>query len=485
MAQKQVRESTIRRRIVMLHWLVLGFIIALISAYTWQIFSLERRLEALENCHDLFDNVLELRRYEKNLLLGVGEDNLNSIIFYLDKIELDVAALVKGAEQVFDEARMRDFRANLEDYKAIFKALPPGGRLDSEKVRGLGKGLVDFSKELLRLRQEGIKQALKAMLLGFVSVTGTFFLFIMLALQIQAKSVLSRVSYVRQATKDLLRGNFTPIVDNAIKRDEVSDLILAFNKMAGELETKQSQLVQSRKLAAIGTFSSGIAHELNNPLNNISLSADTLLEDYDQLDEQEGKEIIRDIIEQTERASAVVKNLLDFSRDKAPSAALLDIKEVVGATVRLIANQLRLQAIWVEDYIPANLPPIKGDKQKLHQVFLNLFVNAIDVMPDGGLIFLEALETPDGYIQVNVNDTGSGIEPECIDHVFDPFYTTKAVGHGTGLGLSIVYGIVKKHGGYVEVKSKKNIGTTFAVFLPTATRAQQAEAIADDQNGDY
>jgi signal transduction histidine kinase len=277
--------------------------------------------------------------------------------------------------------------------------------------------------------------------------------------------------YVQQATKDLLRGKFTPIVDNALKNDEVSNLILAFNKMGTEIEIKQEQLVQSRKLAAIGTFSSGIAHELNNPLNNISLSADALLEEYDELTAAEAKAIVIDIILQTERASEVVKDLLDFCRDKTPTSSRLNIKNVIKATTKLIANQLRLNSIWLEDYVPDNLPLVVGDHQKLQQVFLNLFVNAIHVMPEGGLIHLDAKLEPEGYMRIDVNDTGTGIPPEKIEDIFDPFYTTKPVGQGTGLGLSIVYGIVKKHGGYIEVNSKINVGTTFAIYLPIAPAA--------------
>jgi len=177
-------------------------------------------------------------------------------------------------------------------------------------------------------------------------------------------------------------------------------------------------------------------------------------------------EIINDIIGQTERASLVVRNLLDFSREKAPSSAPLNIKDVVDHTHKLIANQLMISAIWFENYIHDDLPRIMGDMQKLQQVFINLFVNSIQAMPQGGLIYIDAQVVPDGYLRVIVNDTGPGIPPDIIGHIFDPFYTTKEVGAGTGLGLSIVYGIIKKHGGYIEVKSTVNVGTTFSIYLP-------------------
>ncbi|MBU0484496.1 MAG: two-component sensor histidine kinase [Proteobacteria bacterium] len=469
------QEYTIRQRIITLYVVVFGFIAILASSYSWQIYSLENKLVALENFHDFFDNVLELRRYEKNLLFDVGSDNLKDILFYLGNIEEEANKLYPDIEQVVGKEKFANFRSNLASYKSIFEPGRSLVKLDAEAVRYHGKAMVDFSRDLLTLKQARIRKGLKLILYSFIGLTAGFFFFILLVFQLQAKSVIGRLAFVQQATKDLLQGKFMPIIDNAIKNDEVSNLILAFNKMGTEIEIKQEQLVQSRKLAAIGTFSSGIAHELNNPLNNISLSADALHVEYDELSAEEAKEIINDIILQTERASEVVKDLLDFCRDKTPTSSRLNIKNVIRATIKLIANQLRLNAIWLEDYIPDNLPLVVGDHQKLQQVFLNLFVNAIQVMPEGGLIHLDAKLEPEGYLRIDVNDTGIGIPPEKIEDIFDPFYTTKPVGQGTGLGLSIVYGIVKKHGGYIEVNSKINIGTTFSIFLPIKTENDPEE----------
>lgn len=465
----QKQEYTIRQRIITLYLVVFGFVVLLVSSYSWQIYSLEKKLFALESFHDFFDNVLELRRYEKNLLFDVGTDNLKNIYFYLGEIEEEVNKLYLDIEQVAGKKKFAEFRRNLADYKKNFDPGRALSQLDAKAIRAQGKVMVDFSSNLLTLKQGLIKKSLKLILYSFIGLTAGFFFFILLIFQLQAKSVIGRLAFVQQATKDLLHGQFTPIIDDVIKSDEVSDLILAFNKMGSEMEIKQEQLVQSRKLAAIGTFSSGIAHELNNPLNNISLSADALLEEYDELSAEEAKGIINDIVLQTKRASEVVKDLLDFCRDKTPTSSPLNIKNVIQATVKLIANQLRLNAIWLEDYIPENLPHVRGDMQKLQQVFLNLFVNAIQVMPKGGLIHLDARLEPEGYVRIDVNDTGTGISPEKIEDIFDPFYTTKPVGQGTGLGLSIVYGIVKKHGGYIEVKSKIDVGTTFSIFLPVTT----------------
>jgi len=461
---------TIRKRIIVLNILVFSFIIFLIIAYSLQFFSIEKNLFMLEDFHDIFDSVLEVRRYEKNFLLGVGSENISNILQYLNKIENDIVRQEENIINVVGNRKFHHFGATLDGYRSIFisysKSANISTAINSQAVREKGKEMVTFSRQLLDDQQQKIRNRLKTTIFLFMAITGAFFLFIFLGLHLQAKSVLDRIAFVQQATKNVTEGNFQPIVYYTANQDEISDLIRAFNKMASELDKKQEQLIQSRKLAAIGTFSSGIAHELNNPLNNISLSADTLLEEFYSLEEEEAKEIITDIITQTERATGVVKHLLDFSRDKAPSVQPLDIKKVIAMTEKLIANELRLKHIWMEDYIPDNLPPVMGDMQKLQQVFLNLFVNATQAIQESGLISLEAKEEPPGYIRINVSDTGTGIEPENIEHIFDPFYTTKEVGKGTGLGLSIVYGIIQKHGGYIEVNSKMNIGTTFSIFLP-------------------
>ncbi|MBU0682599.1 MAG: HAMP domain-containing histidine kinase [Proteobacteria bacterium] len=466
------KTSTLRKSMNLLNFIVFIFIGLLVIAYSYQFFSMETKLGNLEDFHDLFDNVLEVRRYEKNYFLHVGSENIEKITEYLDRIDADISKQEKDIIRVIGLDKFREFRANLDAYRRIFTTSSQTNgsntKIDKENLRQKGMKMVDLTRELLDNKQLRIRNSFKFTISSFILITGIFFLFIIIGLRLQAKSVLDRIAFVQRATKSIIAGNFKPIDYHTPQQDEITDLIRDFNTMAYELDTRQEQLIQSRKLAAIGTFSSGIAHELNNPLNNISLSADTLHENFDDLTREEFHEIITDIINETHRASEVVKNILDFSRDQKPVVQLLNIKEVVASTKKLIDNELRLNAIWLVQVIPANLPPVWGEMQKLQQVFLNLFLNAIHVMSKGGLIHVDAQEDPPGYIRINVNDTGTGIEPENIEHIFDPFYTTKEVGKGTGLGLSIVYGIVKKHGGYIEVKSEMNVGTTFSIILPIA-----------------
>ena len=282
-----------------------------------------------------------------------------------------------------------------------------------------------------------------------------------------SRNILRPLALIHRTTEEVARGNFEPIPYPHKAKDEVTALVAAFNKMANEIEDRQEALVQSRKIAAIGTFTSGIAHELNNPINNIRLTAEALLEEVDTLTVEETKELGMDIMNQADRASDIVKNLLDFSRtDCSSTLARLSPKEVLESTYKLVKNQIIVDGVSLISNIPDNLPPIYGNLRKLQQVFLNLLLNAIQAMPDGGTITVTASQESDRMVRVDVTDTGTGIRPEDLEHIFDPFYTTKEVGAGTGLGLSVTYSIVKKHGGHIEVKSEPGKGTTFSVFFP-------------------
>jgi signal transduction histidine kinase len=160
------------------------------------------------------------------------------------------------------------------------------------------------------------------------------------------------------------------------------------------------------------------------------------------------------------------------------------MKELMDRTLRLVKNQIMLSGVELEKNVENDLPAIKGKPHDLVQAFLNIVINAIQAMDESGTLTIETCQGPAGYNQINITDTGAGIKPADMNHIFDPFYTTKTVGEGTGLGLSLVYGIIRSHGGYIEVNSKLGKGTTFAIFLPTAEKMNQDKADQDKTNRD-
>jgi two-component system NtrC family sensor kinase len=473
--------STIRGRIVAVFVACLAFVVILTAFYYWNLISIERRLTIVESFEDLFNDILEIRRYEKNFIFYKDRDSLNETISYIDRTEQITAELTGEIANVAGKEKFEEFNNNLESYRGMMeehltRIEGATGQIEGEKIRAKGKELVDFAQELLRLKRHRIHQALTRTLSIPVAFAVSFLLLLVLIFQLVVRNILKPLALIQRTTEDVATGNYTPIPYEESRKDEISELISAFNKMAGEIETRQEEVVQSRKIAAIGTFTSGIAHELNNPINNIYLTAETLLEEYTTLSDAEANELILDVLNQADRAGDIVKNLLDFSRSERPSFTDLSIAAVIDSTVKLVKNQIMVAGISLEKKMPRDMPAIRGNLRNLQHVFLNLLLNAIQAMSGGGSIEVAASQDSPDYLRVDVRDTGIGIKPEDLEHIFDPFFTTKGVGRGTGLGLSVTYSIVKTHGGYIEVKSEVNVGTTFSVFLPVGEGQVRGDA---------
>jgi two-component system, NtrC family, sensor kinase len=229
----------------------------------------------------------------------------------------------------------------------------------------------------------------------------------------------------------------------------------------------EHQLSQSDKLSSIGLLAAGVAHEVNTPLAVISSYAQMLSKQV-QGDQQKST-LLEKITRQTFRASEIVNNLLNFSRTSGAEFAEVDVNRVIVDTLSLLEHQFKTTRIRVQDELAPHLPPIQGNAGRLQQVFLNLFLNAKDAMPEGGTLRI-ATSNGDG-VSVSVSDTGSGIAQENIHRIYDPFFTTKNVApngqkRGTGLGLSVSYGIIQEHAGKIRVESSPDQGTTFYIDFP-------------------
>jgi signal transduction histidine kinase len=220
-------------------------------------------------------------------------------------------------------------------------------------------------------------------------------------------------------------------------------------------------------MASIGTFTSGIAHELNNPINNISLIVETLISDQDTLSPEDRLELYDDLMSQTERSSEIVRDLLEFSRTDQVQISTISIQDMLEKTERLLANEMKYQGINFHIEIQDDLPELRIDQSRLQQALVNLLINGIQAMPDGGDLTLSIeADKETGFVRIDVEDTGIGIPKDQIDKIFDPFFTTKKEGEGTGLGLSVTYNIITQHSGEIRVRSKTNQGTCFSIFLP-------------------
>jgi nitrogen-specific signal transduction histidine kinase/CheY-like chemotaxis protein len=258
----------------------------------------------------------------------------------------------------------------------------------------------------------------------------------------------------------------------------------------------EAQLFRTQRMESIGTLAGGIAHDLNNVLSPIMMGVQLL--EMKETDEGK-KKMLRTIATSTQRGADMVKQVLTFARGQDGEKVLLQLKHVIREMEKM-ARETFPKSIEVQSDIAPDLQPIKGDATQIHQVLLNLCVNARDAMPEGGSILIEAKNivlteewigrlmkaAPGPYVSLSVTDTGTGIPPEILDRIFEPFFTTKEIGKGTGLGLATTIGIVKGHGAFLEVTSQVGKGTTFAILFPPAdpTAVAQAEKLRPgDLNG--
>jgi PAS domain S-box-containing protein len=240
--------------------------------------------------------------------------------------------------------------------------------------------------------------------------------------------------------------------------------IVAVGRNLTERRKFEAQLLQSQKLAALGVMAGGIAHEIRTPLAICSSFAQFLMEG--NITTEFRRECAEKINIGIERASLIIENLLRFARpSKKTDFVQVNLLSLIKETVALVANQAKVQKIELETFFQNEAVLLHGIPTLLQQVFINLFLNAINAMPDGGLLSI-SVDTLGREVLIRVADTGHGISKNDIDKIFDPFYTTSPVGKGTGLGLSICYSIVKEHFGSIEVVSNEREGCTFTVRLP-------------------
>ncbi|MEM6752459.1 MAG: response regulator [Cyanobacteria bacterium P01_C01_bin.38] len=266
--------------------------------------------------------------------------------------------------------------------------------------------------------------------------------------------------------------------------------ILVVNTDITQKKQLESQFLRAQRLESIGTLSSGIAHDLNNVLAPILMTAQLL---ESQLDDERSKRLLPILINNAKRGANLVKQVLSFTRGMEGDRTLVQPKHLINE-IKQVVTETFPKTIQVSSEIARDLWMIKGDATQLHQVMMNLCVNARDAMPNGGKLTICAtnfivdenyaqmhLDASNGsYIMISVADTGTGISPEILDRVFEPFFTTKELGKGTGLGLSTVLGIVKSHGGFINVQSDINKGSNFQVYLPAQEINQRSSEVEVD-----
>jgi len=429
--------------------------------------SLQREMEYVQ---DLIDAVEE---YEATLGVIVYHQGRN-LIFRSRSIDEGIEPYLELIEQSVREDRP------LEEF-GVYKKTPVFSySFPLKDRRGKNIGGVSILQHT-SFMEEDIRSA-KWMIFAIILVLigGT----IGVVLFITRRSINRPISLLLDGIRNMAKGNLDTRI-NLKRGDELSELAQAFNQMADHLKKAQEEIIQgteaklelernlrqSEKLATIGQLASGLAHEIGTPLNIIGGRAELIKRRFVDKEAQKNLDII---VQQTERITKIIQQLLGFVRKKKPEQMSLNITTILETTLDFLDPQLQKQKVKVVKDIKDNLPRIKGDSDQLQQVFLNLFLNAIQSMSEGGTLQLSTLakwiskegieEGQRQYVEVSVADTGVGIEKEVMENVFNPFFTTKH--GGTGLGLMVAQGIVRDHEGWIDVESEVGKGSVFKVYLP-------------------
>jgi two-component system NtrC family sensor kinase len=464
---------TIRKKIALSFLVCFCVIGAVTLASLVTLSRIERKLHFLEVADTYTNQIQQARRFEKNYLLyGTGLDTARD---YAGEAQTTLAGAATEFSSIVGQRPYDEMRSHLERYEQLlFRiATDTEGAAGSQRsaleteIREHGGQMVAAALRVAEAERRSVQSMLRLSRQMPIAALVILLVLILYITNFLARQLLAPLGRMVKATERVAQGDFTPLRPARRYRDEFTGLALAMNQMMQELNRRQEALAEAQKLRAVGTLTAGIAHELNNPINNISLTAEAMLEDAETLTTAQRLDLCRDLLSQTERAQGIVRNLLDFSRQREVHVECLDLGALLRSTIKLVGNQVMLAGARLDLDVPDDFPPISGDGQQLAQVFVNLFLNALDAVAQGGVIRVAARQAPGDsrYVQVEVSDNGKGIPPEVLPFVFDPFFTSGKA-KGTGLGLSVSHGIVAKHGGTIRVDSSPERGATFTVSLP-------------------
>jgi len=465
-------SMSIRVRIIL--GLFLLFLLCLVTSVTFLVMGsrINQKLKFMETVNFYTFEIQQARRYEKNFFLYRTNlpdalENVQEAREILRKEGIGITAVIGPAKLNTMIGHLNRYENLLDTLKTLQTRAPEN--VDSfseieEELRRHGAEMIFTAVNLVdqeRKEVEEMSRWYRQVPLIFLAI-----LLVMMAYltHFWVRQIVRPLNRFADYTLRIARGDFTPIKATRRYKDEFSRLAIAINWMMDQLKKNQEQYIQSRKMAVIGTLTSGIAHELNNPLNNICITTESLIDELEGLPDTEKRKRLDDIYTQAERASGTVRNLLDFTRMDTPSFVPVSVHELISATLRLVRHEMEINNIELK-YAPEDTEAkIQGDFSQLQQVFLNLIINSIQAMPHGGTLTIQVKFDDPEFVHIDVTDTGMGIPEAILPQIFDPFFTTKE--KGTGLGLSVSYSIIEKHGGKFLVKSQINQGSTFSVILP-------------------
>lgn len=488
---------SLQAKIVFVYLALAALIVALSAGALRELDRIADKAREGSKIAELADATLEMRRFEKNHFLYAQPGDLAEHARFVRR-SLD---LLRRDAVTIDTLAGRGASARLEQdltrYAAAMAACAaaPQDEALAAEARNLGLRVVTTGERLALIERQSLNAALAAHqrnLFVWLSVVGVL---LVLTGTLLARRITRPLQTLETRMQAVANGQLARLPLDSPER-ELAALAAAFNHVLDELERRQHTLLRSEKLAALGTLLSGVAHELNNPLSNISSSAQILKESAllpEQAEQHAAfhRQLVEDIDAETLRARRIVRTLLDFAGEREFKPARVVLGELVDETLRFLKSR-RPPGIEVHVDIAPDLA-VNADRPRLQQVLLNLIVNAFDAIREmgqvgqvgqvGGELQISARTGVSGrgddfsaragqcqpgsaVVDLVVADSGPGIAPERLSRIFDPFFTTKAVGHGSGLGLFIAHEIIEEHGGCIAAANRPTGGAEFRVRLP-------------------
>ncbi|MCG2578565.1 ATP-binding protein [Dechloromonas sp. XY25] len=452
------------------------FVVLVVSALV-QFRLLKDELAKQKEVTTFYDELRNARRLEKNFLL-------------YEKVTDLEAAIVQGSAALLAFDRVRsiplaisaDEASSVGSYINCLHDLLNGAQNESMTQALTDQAFQTGSKALRlgeRLNQEAQEQVEAALQRHDAYLVHTIWASLALGLiagLLVTRSVVRPLREIETSLSKVARGEVGR-VDGKDTGDEVESLARSINNTLRELETRQASLARSSRLVALGTMLSGVAHELNNPLSNISSSCQILQEEWSELPEQQTRLLLGQIDDQVMRSQRIVSSLLDFAGSSTLHVVSRNVLELVNESLALLRNALPARISLSID-IDAQLS-IDVDPPRFQQVLINVIKNAVDAIPGDGRIAIRAWreEFPEGHgITLEIEDSGSGIPGDILPRIFDPFFTTKQVGKGTGLGLFVTHEIVSLHGGIISAEAVTTGGTRLWMHIPDNPNAEGEKA---------
>jgi signal transduction histidine kinase len=418
--------------------------------------SVERLLAGTRDLQAL----LVLRRYEKNVMLYRSQESFD--VFRKSYVNSGLSSRPE-ALLYYNHVHRLD---RLYEHE----------RSSVEALRSTAREIQSFTQNLSKKERMDIAMIIR-MSIRLLIIALVLILILGTIINIKlATSIATPIRTLEKISKKIAEGDFSERIE--VKgRDELASLETAFNQMEERLKNalwslehtieklreKQAQLVEAEKLASIGKLAAGIAHEINNPLTSVLTFSNLMLEQCPPADPRHNK--LKLMARETSRARTIVRQLLNFGRETVIRPEKININQPVSEIADSLIAQDAFKGITLEVKLGENLPSVFADPAQIGQVVMNMLLNAIHAVTPPGRIGLETRRSGSS-LEIVFSDTGAGIPEEHLHKIFDPFFTTKDAAKGTGLGLAVSYGIIKKHGGDIDVTSAVGTGTTFTVRLP-------------------